>query len=157
MGLIAFPFPLAGKIFRSEMPFSRYDPTGKLLDDYQQAEISLVVLLAEEEEIQRVAGRDLKAIYAHHGIEVLHLPIRDYEAPDADQLAQALEKILEWVRMGRNLVIHCYAGMGRTGLVAACLAKRVLNLSGEEAVRWVRKTIPGAIESIEQLAFIQDC
>jgi len=40
--------------------------------------------------------------------------------------------------------------VGRTGLFAACLARRVLGLSGEDAIRWVRRFIPEAVETSEQ-------
>lgn len=152
--MIFLPYPLAGKIYRSEMPFSRYDPAGKLLDKYLMAEVSLVVILAEEQEILWATGVDLRAVYRNSGIEVLHFPIQDYDVPDAIALNQVLNKMVNLVGSGKNLAIHCHAGMGRTGLVAACLAKRVMKLSGEDAVQWVRVFIPGAIESPAQKNFV---
>lgn len=152
--MIALPYPLAGKIFRSEMPFSRYDPAGSLLEDYLTAGISLVVILAEEQEILRATGIDLKNTYRNHGIKVLHFPVPDYETPDAKALDQILKQMVELAGSGRNLVMHCHAGIGRTGLMAACLAKRVMDLPGENAIQWVRAVIPGAIESLAQINFV---
>src|SRR5262245_18604673 len=39
---------------------------------------------------------------------------------------------------------------GRTGLFTASLAKRCLGLSGAEALQWVRRFIPRAVETPEQ-------
>jgi protein-tyrosine phosphatase len=39
---------------------------------------------------------------------------------------------------------------GRTGLFMAYLAKRCLGLSGAEALQWVRRFIPRAVETPEQ-------
>ena len=39
---------------------------------------------------------------------------------------------------------------GRTGLLRASLAKRMLGLAGAEALQWVRRSIPRAVETPEQ-------
>lgn len=136
------------------MPFSRYDPSGTLLEDYRKARISLVVVLAEEQEIWQATGIDIRMAYKAQKLEVIYFPIRDYDVPEPRALEQLLDRIIAQATSGRNLVIHCYAGLGRTGLVAACLAKRVMNLSGERAIQWVRAVLPGAVESADQMNFV---
>jgi hypothetical protein len=44
----------------------------------------------------------------------------------------------------------CYAGIGRTGLIAATMAKRLQGVSGEAAIAWVRRSIPRAVETPAQ-------
>jgi hypothetical protein len=46
--------------------------------------------------------------------------------------------------------MHCPAGLGRTGLFRASLARRTLGLSGTEAIPWVRHVLPHAVETPEQ-------
>jgi protein-tyrosine phosphatase len=55
--------------------------------------------------------------------------------------------VLEELRIGRHVAVHCRAGMGRTGMFAACLAREVLGLSGNEALVWIRRLVPGAVET----------
>ena len=56
---------------------------------------------------------------------------------------------------GERLVIHCYAGLGRTGLLAA----RLLIEFGEppqRAIGLVRRARSGAIQTYEQEAYLRD-
>ena len=57
-----------------------------------------------------------------HGMEFLSFPIPDRQVPDSEsKLAAALEELDRELASGRNVVLHCRQGIGRTGLVAACL------------------------------------
>ena len=73
-------------------------------------------------------------------------------APSASPpgLEQAIQHILPHAQAGRHIVVYCSAGLGRTGLFLASLAKRALRLSGDEATQWVRQFLSHAIETPEQ-------
>ena len=62
--------------------------------------------------------------------------------------------IIEYAQSGGHIVIHCYAGLGRTGLILAAVAMRLLGMSGAEAIAWVRLYIPRAIETPTQRALL---
>ena len=49
-----------GRLFRSRMPFTENDPSGEIFTEYQREGVSVVVLLAEDEECQLRTGRDLR-------------------------------------------------------------------------------------------------
>jgi len=132
------------------MPFGDYDPHGETLRKFKQEEISIIVLLAEDEECMRKAGRNLRTLYIQEGFQVVHLPIPDFGVPSKEDLEHVVKITVEHARAGSNIAIHCSAGIGRTGLFAAYLAKQVLGLSGEEAINWIRQYIPGALETCEQ-------
>ena len=51
------------------------------MDEFQENKISVIVLLAEEQEILKRTGRDLKTLYLRGGLEVIHLPIPDFDVP----------------------------------------------------------------------------
>jgi protein-tyrosine phosphatase len=150
MPLTELPFHLSGSIFRSPMPFSVYDPQGDSLLQFKKGKGSLIVLLAEEEECVVRTGLNLKSLYLKQGFQVLHLPIPDFDVPSKEDLEEAIKKTVEHAQAGKNILIHCHAGLGRTGLFVAYLAKRVLGLSSEEAIHWTKKYIPHALETDEQ-------
>jgi protein-tyrosine phosphatase len=156
MQLTELPFHLPGRIFRSPMPFSVYDPQGDSLLQFKREKGSLIVLLAEEEECMERTGRNLKSLYLQEGFQVIHLPIPDFDVPSKEDLEGAVKKTVEQAQAGQNIVIHCHAGLGRTGLFVAYLAKQGLGLSGEAAIHWTRKYIPNALETDEQKKFIID-
>ena len=154
MFLTELPFGLPGRIFAGPMPFGDYDPEGEVLREFRQNEISLIVLLAEEEECLRKSGRNLQFLYMKGGFQVVYLPIRDFDVPSRQELESAVRMTIDQARAGRNIVVHCHAGLGRTGVFAAFLAKEVFGLSGDEAFHWVRRYIPGALETDGQKQFV---
>lgn len=149
--LTELPYGLPGRIFRSPMPFRIGDLRGEIFDQFRDQSVAVVVLLAERGEYLAKTGKDLPLFYISEGLEVIHLPVPDFGVPHKGDLEVAIAETIAQAREGKNIAIHCYAGFGRTGLFAACLAKRVLGLSGDEAVAWVRKYIPGALEMPRQV------
>ena len=150
MSLIELPFGLPGRIFRSPMPFGPYDLHGEVYDRFCEEQITVIVFLASDEECLQKTGGNLRALYLKEGFQVLYLPIPDFSVPTKDDLAQAVQHTIAYAQAGHHIVIHCSAGIGRTGLFMAYLAKRYLGLSGAEALQWVRRFIPHAVETPAQ-------
>lgn len=147
-------FNFQGNIYGSAMPFGLYDPDGKLFDELKEARINVIVLLVEMEECQEKAGRDLLSFYRDEGLTVLHLPIPNYGLPSNNELSFVLTQTLEHAANGQNVLIHCSAGLGRTALFAAFLAKQALGLSGLEALEWLRQCKPDALLTPVQVLLI---
>ena len=56
------------------------------------------------------------------GLEFSSFPIADMHVPRSEaKLAQTLEQVLARLWSGKNVLVHCRQGIGRTGLIAACL------------------------------------
>jgi hypothetical protein len=154
--LTELPFGLPGKVFRSAMPFSDYDQQGNLLGAYHQEGISIIVLLVGDAECLERAGVDLRGVYQEKGYEVIQLAVHDFDSPPNGELKTAVEDALQGVSGGKNLVAHCYAGVGRTGMFLACMARQVFGMGAEEAIRWIRSYIPRAVETNEQIQMIHE-
>jgi len=152
--IIELPYSLPGRIFRSPMPFSQFDRSNAWAK-IQEEKIDLVVVLVEQQEYLVYAGKDLPAYYRSHGIEVLHIPVPDFGIPeDLSSWKNGLEAVKLAAKEGKDIAVHCLAGIGRTGTFLACLARDILNMEGEEAISWVRESVPGAMENRGQENFV---
>lgn len=82
-------------------------------------------------------------------IEYLHLPVPDFTAPKLPQIESFVAFVRQQNKNQRAVVVHCGAGMGRTGTMLACYLV-ALGESAEEAIASVRTIRPGSIETFEQ-------
>ncbi len=84
-------------------------------------------------------------------------PLKDMTAPDEifrERFFETQSHLLENLRSGKKIAIHCKGGLGRSGTIAAFLLRH-LGFSAEKSIELVRKSRPGAIETEEQEIFIQ--
>jgi protein-tyrosine phosphatase/Fe-S-cluster containining protein len=78
---------------------------------------------------------DLHDIENDYGFEVYYLPIPDESIPDTRDLERALAWLDESIYLGKNVLVHCRFGIGRTGtLVTAYLIRRGLGLKSAAKV-----------------------
>ncbi|MFD3505577.1 tyrosine-protein phosphatase [Streptomyces sp. NPDC058678] len=66
------------------------------------------------------------------GLKVVHLPIRDGQTPKPDQVRQFLGVV---AKASGPVFVHCGAGVGRTGAVAAAYLVQTGEQSSAGAVR----------------------
>jgi atypical dual specificity phosphatase len=83
-------------------------------------------------------------------IQYLHVPTEDYSAPDMQQIDQAVEFIQNRLEKNEPVMVHCAAGVGRTGTILACYLVKYQKLSANDAIQKVRKERSGSIQSESQ-------
>ena len=88
------------------------------------------------------------------GLRYLHLPVLDYCSPTIQQIEEFLA-FLDAADSGGAVVVHCYAGQGRTGTMLACALVH-LGLSAEEAISIIRVKRPPSIDTLAQEQVIFD-
>jgi len=92
------------------------------VNDWKRNGIGAVVSLLEPEEERDLDLRGEAAEVRRQGMDFVSLPIPDRQVPKSEAgLADALEKVEHSLSNGANVLIHCRQGVGRTGLVGACL------------------------------------
>ncbi len=118
----------------------------------------VLVTVLEKEEMEWMGIPDLRERAREAGMESLYFSIMDLSAPAEDDLCEFLDllgEILVRLDAGKTVVVHCRGGLGRSGMLAACLL--VLRGYGpQEALVAVREARgEGAVEMPEQEDFIE--
>ena len=90
------------------------------------------------------------------GITWFHLPIVDLDVPDIrfeDAWNTAGKELRRILADGGKIVLHCRAGLGRTGTIAARLLIE-FGMDPREAIARVRQARPGAIQTRVQEEYV---
>jgi atypical dual specificity phosphatase len=83
------------------------------------------------------------------GLMGYHVPIYDMEAPTPEQLQSCLTTMERAAASKMGLVVHCTAGLGRTGtIIAAYLVLK--GATAQDAIARIRELRPGSIETEAQ-------
>lgn len=156
------PFGYPDSVGLSALPGCRFKDTWRNITSdmaYLKLEdVSDVFVLCTRGELSMYRVPTLLAEYENNGMTVHHHPVLDGMAPKISELLEILREIGETIQQGKRALVHCFGGLGRTGLVAACL---LLNLDDkmtpEHAVRKVQE-LRGkrAIQTVKQYNFIHD-
>ncbi|PID60242.1 MAG: phosphatase [Gammaproteobacteria bacterium] len=118
-----------------------------------------VVSLIEPHEFTMNKVEVIPRLVRNAGMWWLHLPIIDMDIPDQafeDRWAVEGERIRHALRIGERVALHCYAGLGRTGMIGARLLVE-LGETPDEAVKAVRRDNRRRIQTREQLDFVRSC
>ena len=135
---VALTDDIPGRLWLTAMP-GRFTAWAGFILDAQQANLSLVVCLNPLDEVA-----SLSPAYHHAIVEGalpfrgVTLPMRNFGLP-ADRVAfrDGIVQAGDALARGDSVLLHCAAGIGRTGTAAACLLKH-LGLSVDEALSRVR-------------------
>jgi protein-tyrosine phosphatase len=107
------------------------------IQSWRQAGVAAVLSLLTREEIDELSLSHEEGLARANGLQYLSFPVPDRDVPSSKEaFYNLIVKLAEQLAEGRNVAVHCRQGIGRAGLVAACL----LILSGmdpEAAIRQV--------------------
>ncbi|HET9931690.1 MAG TPA: isochorismatase family protein [Polyangiaceae bacterium] len=136
----------------------RRDRGRDLTSDLQtltRQKVTRLLCLVTDEELEWAGVSDIARAAAAHGIELRHHALMDQGAPSVEDAEALVAWCREACERGEAVVVHCMGGLGRSGVIAACLLASA-GASGEEAITTVRSARgPRAIESRQQERFVR--
>ena len=153
--------PGGGLIGMMNCPGRCVAPWGRNLDADLRAikdwRADALLSLIDDDEFERLGVPRFANSAGTRELTWFRLPIADFGIPDARALIiwQRIGPDVLAVLRGRGRVaIHCAAGLGRTGMIAAHLLV-ALGTEPDTAIAAVRRARPGTIETGSQAAFVR--
>lgn len=129
---VPLPIDVTGSLWLHSMP-GRREPLEKAWEQIRIHGVEVIVCLAASDEVRDKSPSYAVALDASAvPCSVEPFPIPDYGIPsDREAFWSLAAKIATQLEDGRRLLIHCGAGIGRTGTLATCV---LLGL-GQSSVR----------------------
>jgi hypothetical protein len=101
-----------------------------------------------------------EAAVSEKKVTYMRLPIEDFSTPAPEHMELILNELDKLLDQGRTVYVHCYGGIGRTGMTVGCFLVRH-GREGEAALKQIaewRKNIPlgwrSSPETEDQVQFV---
>jgi len=136
---VSLPKEIPGSLWLASMP-GRFEPWSAFEAQAQRARLNLVVCLTPRAELAELSPHYHRAVVQGSvPFRWLNMPTPNFGVPqDGAAFRHQVGEIAAALRAGDSVMLHCAAGMGRTGSTAACVLK-ALGLPTDEALRLVRE------------------
>jgi protein-tyrosine phosphatase len=135
---LSLPNGCRGALWLGSMP-GRFERWSAFTAEARHRHLALVVCLTPQDELAALSPAYWRAVSEGSlGFRFLHLPMQNYGLPrDLAGFRDGIRQIADALAANDAVLLHCAAGIGRTGTAAACLLKH-LGLPTDEAMQRVR-------------------
>lgn len=119
------------------------------------AGVGVMILLVEDHELARWGDPAIVETAARGGLRIERWPMPDGRPPATVAEMRRIVEAIHQARVAGDVAIACMGGVGRTGTVAACVLVDA-GWTPADAIAEVRRVRhPTAVETEEQVAFVE--
>lgn len=136
---VRLPAEVPGQLWLGSMP-GRFEAWSAFEAQAEKNGLALVVCLTPRAELSELSPNYHAAVVAGRvPFRWQHVPMRNFGVPeDPAGFRRDIQSVAAALRAGDVVMLHCAAGMGRTGTAAACVLK-ALGLDAKESLERVRE------------------
>lgn len=146
---VELPAEVTGRLFLHSMP-GRYETFAEACDAIASSDVKHVVCLTPDTEISHLSPEYFAAITDGVPWHHVSLPVPDFGVPgDPEGFRSAAQSIAQSLRNGENVLVHCAAGIGRTGTFATAVLCQ-LGVPLREAQQRVREAGSSAESDVQR-------
>ena len=146
------PCSTPGKLY--VMPHPDPGRLHQVLDDIRDRAVTTVVSLLADRDVVDLGLEQEDAFCRALGLRFIHHPIVDFGLPQPASFADLVKSLARDLAAGQSIVIHCRAGIGRSGMLACCILKQ-LGATADEAIACVSEARTTSVpDTPEQRRFI---
>jgi len=158
LSLEGLPQLVPGRLFSTRMPRNIVKDEGERKDFIEKCkknDLRVACVLTEAEEFEKYSGDDgLLDFYRDEcGLTVYNRAIPDFKIPTHGDLVNNIIDLTYHLSQGRNCIVHCAGGTGRTGMVIAAVVK---NLGFYDPIARIRRVKSTYVETHDQELFLQN-
>ena len=121
---IPLPDSIAGLLSTMAQPPGG-DALAGALAQLRLAGVDVLVSLQTDGERQEARLADEPAAAVRAGLEFHELPIVDFGVPEHAAVAPLVDLLVARLAAGRHVAVHCWAGIGRSSLIAGAVLVRL--------------------------------
>jgi len=147
-----------GRLFTTRMPRNIVEDPSERKDFIEKCKLNdlrVICVLTEPDEFKKYSGMDgLLDFYREEcGLITYNRSIPDFQIPVAGDLIDNILDLTYHLSQGRNCLVHCAGGTGRTGMVIAAVVK---NLGIYDPVARIRRVKSTYVETYDQELFLKN-
>ena len=83
-------------------------------------------------------------------VNYLHVHSNDMGIPEFSDLVNSVDFIHQRITNDEPVMVHCLAGLGRTGTILACYLIKYEDMTADDAIGKIRRERHGSIQSFSQ-------
>ncbi len=157
---IVFPHDawITGRLYLHSTP-GCFEDLREFLEEVQIREIGHVICLVPDDDLWVISPEYAEAVTeGNFPIPVCRLPVEDHYIPEEPLLKDFLnlvQKTARILKQGGRVLVHCFAGIGRTGVFVVCVLA-ALGVGLKEALARTAQAGAGPENQIQR-DFVERC